>query len=588
MKLSARGRTSHDLVFDSRLRIVAGGAIIIIFLIIAKLFYIQVIQHEVYKKQASVTRSVKQVLKARRGEIFVRDVRAGQTALFPAALNRDKLILFSDNRALTNAALAAQIIQPFTSSTLPLESLLEKLSAPGRGYQVLVRDFPRARAEELFAQLDGVGVIGLYLDRETARFYPEQELLAHLTGFVGKDDKGTAIGRYGIEGFFDDRLHGVDGFIRTEKDPFGGWIPVADRDLTGSKDGDDVVLTIDRTLQLTTCEALANGVREYQAQSGTAIIMEPATGAILALCNVPTYDPNAYQNEKDAYRFQNSAIFRAYEPGSVFKAFTMSAALDAGAVTPDTVFVDTGSVTRDGLTIRNAANKSWGKQDMRGVIKNSINTGTVFVAEKLGKEKFRTAVERFGFGALTALELKSEVKGTIKSLAKAGSIYLATASFGQGITVTPLQLISGFATIANGGVRMQPQIVAAWRSPSGAITPVEPKNLGRVISANAAREITEMMRAVVQEGSGRRAQVKGYALAGKTGTAQIVGNNGKYLGDLINNHTFVAFGPVKNPRFVMLVLYERPAARYAEYTAVPTVGRVAPFLLQYLGIPPDL
>lgn len=584
--LSSGSSRTHDL-FRSRLRIVAVCFLLFGALVIIKLFYIQVIRHTTYTQQASVARSVKQIIRARRGEIFARDARHGQTQLFPVALNRDKFILFSDNRQLTDPQLAASIIAPFMSSSTPRAALEQKLSAAGRAYQVLMRDIPREQLDLLLDQLTRAGVRGIYVDREPARFYPERQLFAHVTGFVGKDDRGFPIGRYGIEGFFDQRLRGTDGFVRTEKDPQGGWIPIADRELTGSRDGDDVVLTIDRTIQLAVCEALERGVRDYSALRGTAMVMDPKTGSVLALCNAPTYDPNAYEHVADAYVYQNDAIFRAYEPGSVFKAFTMSSALDARAVTPDTTFVDTGSVRRDNFTIHNAADKSWGKQDMRGVIKNSINTGTVFAAEKLGKEPFRSYVVAFGFGAPTGIELKTESKGTIKSLSKAGSVYVATASFGQGITVTPLQLITGYSALANGGVLMEPHVVAAWRAPDGSLQHRQPREIRRVVSERAAQDITAMMRAVVQEGAGRRAKVAGYTIAGKTGTAQMVGSTGKYLGDAFNNHTFVGYGPTNDPRFVMLVTYERPAAKYAEYTAVPTFGAVAPFLLQYLSVPPD-
>lgn len=584
--LTRAGVKNHD-VFRTRVRIIAVVWLVFSALLAAKLFYIQVVRHRTYAQQASVARSVKQVLRAQRGEIFARDARSGQTQLFPVALNRDKLILFSDNRQITNPVAAAPIIAAFSSSTMPLQTVQEKLSAPGRAYQVLMRDVPRAYVDELFTQLDLAGVKGIFIDREPARFYPERELFAHITGFVGKDERGQPIGRYGIEGFFHNRLRGVDGFVRTEKDPFGGWIPVADRELTGSRDGDDVILTIDRTIQLALCDALAAGVRDFGALRGSAMIMDPKTGAILAMCNVPTYDPNTYDQVRDAYVYQNDAIFRTYEPGSVFKAFTMSAALDSGAVTPDMTFVDSGSVRRDNFTIHNAADKSWGKQDMRGVIKNSINIGTVFVAERLGKEAFRTYVSSFGFGVPTGIELKIESKGNVKSLTKAGSVYVATASFGQGITVTPLQLITGYAAIANGGTLMEPHIVAAWRAPDGTITHQQPRTVRRVISEKTAHEITAMMRAVVQDGAGKRARVAGYTIAGKTGTAQMVGSNGTYLGDAFNNHTFIGFGPTNDPRFVMLATYERPAAKYAEYTAVPTFGAVAPFLLQYLSVQPD-
>ena len=385
-----------------RLRIAGAVWLLIGALFIARLFYIQVIQHGIYDRQARGTRIVNQTIKAQRGEIFTRDARPGQEALYPIALNRDQIMLISDNRKITDDAHVAGVVATSTARTAEeTDEITKKLSQKNRAYQILIKDLKPEHEAAIRGAIDREKIVGLYFDRLPARFYPERELLAHLTGFVGRDEVGEPIGRYGIEAYFDTRLKGTHGYVKTEKDPFGGWIPVADRDFDAARDGDDVILTIDRTLQLTVCEALKRGIAKHRARSASGIIMDPKTGAVLAMCSLPTFDPNDYQTVERPSAYNNRSIFVPFEPGSVFKIVTMGAALDAGAITPDTTFTDVGFVKRDGFTIRNAAEKKWGTQSMTTVIKESINTGTVFAADKLGSAPFRGYVEKFGFGQKT-------------------------------------------------------------------------------------------------------------------------------------------------------------------------------------------
>lgn len=555
-------------------------------LLIVRLFYIQVIQHKKYTAQASGARNLSQTIKAKRGEIFGRDARDGQQILYPFALNRDQLLLISDNRKIDDPDRVAGIVGA-AAALLPedVEVLKQKLSQKNRAYQLLIKDVKPEIADTIKEELSKNAIAGLYFDREPARLYPEHELLSHITGFVGRTDKGEPIGRYGLEAYFDTRLSGTNGFVKTEKDPFGGWIPVADRDFADAKDGDDLIVTIDRTIQLKLCSALADGIKQYSARSASGIIMDPKTGQILAMCNVPNFDPNEYQKVSNPSVYNNSLIFSPFEPGSIFKLVTMSSALDAGVVTPATTYVDAGNVKRDGFTIRNAANKVWGKQTMTDVIKESINTGTVFAADLLGKDLFKGYVQKYGFGTKAGIELKIEETGNVKSLDRSGSVFLATDSFGQGLTATGLQMIEAYAAVANGGVMMKPTVVYAWRGADGQTTFQEPQEVRRVISKKAADEMTEMLRVAVEDGHGRLARVPGYTIVGKTGTAQIAGPGGKYTEDY--NHTFIGFAPQHDPRFVMLIKFEAPQARFAESTAVPTFGVVAKFLLEYLGVTPD-
>lgn len=551
-----------------------------------RLFYIQVVQHEKYARQASGARNLNQTIKAKRGEIFGHDVRDGQLSLYPFALNRDQLLLISDNRKITDPSKVASIIASSTTMTSEeVATLQQNLSKKSRAYQLLIKDVKPEVADGIMTALDRENIKGLYFDREPARLYPERELLSHVTGFVGRSDKAEPIGRYGVEGYFDERLRGVHGFITTEKDPFGGWIPVADREFEQARDGDDLIVTIDRTIQMKLCQALADGIAKHSARSASGIIMEPKTGRILGMCNLPNFDPNLYQKVENIGVYNNSSIFTAYEPGSGFKLVTMAAALDSGAVTPNTTYVDTGVASRDGFSMRNAANKVWGTQTMTGVIKESINTGTIFAAEATGRDLFRGYVQKFGFGEKSGVEMKTEESGNIKSLSKTGAVFLATGSFGQGLTATSLQMVSAYAAVANDGIMMKPTIVYAWRAADGETDYQKPVELRRVISKKTADQMAEMLRVAVEDGHGKKASVAGYTVVGKTGTAQVAGAGGKYTEDY--NHSFIGFAPMNDPRFVMLIKYEAPQERFAETTAVPTFGEIAKFLLEYLGVTPD-
>jgi cell division protein FtsI/penicillin-binding protein 2 len=351
----------------------------------------------------------------------------------------------------------------------------------------------------------------------------------------------------------------------------------------------NLVLTIDRTLQFEACKILEEQRRFYQAETAALIIMDPNTGAIKTMCSSPILDLNKYNQVESGDAYNNQAVYTSYEPGSVFKPIIMSAALNEGVITPDTTFVDTGSVEVGcKKPIYNAELKSYGLQTMTGILENSINVGMVFVANKLGKEKFKDYVGAYGFGVKTGIELDTETDGTIDSLSisKNNNIdcYTATASFGQGITATPLQLVNAFATIANGGKFMRPYIVEKKIYPNGKEEITKPREIKTILDKRTANLLSGMLVRVIDTGQASNAKVPGYYMAGKTGTAQIA-EKGQYTAE--TNHTFIGFGPVDDPKFVMLVKFGKPKVNYSSSTAAPTFGKVAQFIMQYYHIPPS-
>jgi cell division protein FtsI/penicillin-binding protein 2 len=328
---------------------------------------------------------------------------------------------------------------------------------------------------------------------------------------------------------------------------------------------------------------------EYNASSASLIIMEPQTGAIRVMCNIPDFDPNNYGSVDDISVYNNSSIFTAYEPGSIFKPVTMAAALDEGLIDPHSPFHDFG-VRADlcKTPIRNAELKIYNDTDMTGILENSINTGMIYISERLGTERFRNYVEKFGFGIKSGITLDTESAGNIVSLSqnkKTDKIdcYTATASFGQGLTVTPLQMVDAYAAIANGGTLMTPYIVDEIQYKNGKTVKTQPVEIRRVMSERAASLLSGMLVNVVEKGHAVRARSTEYYIAGKTGTAQIPGPGG-YTAETI--HSFVGFAPVDNPKFVMIVKYEKPERKYAESTAVPVFGDIAKFIFDYYEVIP--
>lgn len=423
---------------------------------------------------------------------------------------------------------------------------------------------------------------GIDFSENQFRFYPEANIGSNILGFVGYvGDKQQ--GRYGLEGFFDNELAGSPGSIKTERDARGYPIIINDREYNNADDGSDLILTINRSIQLMACQKLNEAVIQHRADGGSVIILNPKSGAVLAMCSNPDYDGNNYRDVKDIKDFTNQTIFSQYEPGSIFKAITMAMALDQKKITPQTTYEDTGQVIISKYKIENSDHKANGIQNMTQVLEKSLNTGAIFAMRSIGPDLFSEYVKKFGFGEKTGIELEGENKGDIKNLVKkpVGELYAATASFGQGIAVTPIQMAAAFLALANNGVMMQPYIVKEIIRSDGSRIETKPKTIGSIISEKASAIIGGMMVNVVENGHGKKAGVKGYYVAGKTGTAQVPAKDGGYQAGA-HIGSFAGFAPVDNPKFVMLVRIDQPRdVEWAESSAAPLFGQLAEYMLNY-------
>ena len=437
---------------------------------------------------------------------------------------------------------------------------------------------------------DGLApLLDVQITPTSQRYYPERTLAAHVLGLLARPEKSAWLkGFYGIESYYDLFLRQRDGVGLTEKpDATLAELPAHVGDFLPSLAGKDLVLTVDRTVQWIIEEELERGLARYRAEAGTIIVMDPRTGAILGMASLPTFDPNDPGRAALA-AMQNPAISAQYEPGSVFKVFTAAAVLDTGVVKPTQKLTDTGSIAVGDRVILNSTRAAWGAVDMTEALARSLNVITAQWALLLGTDRFYDYVGRFGFGRVSEVDLPGEVYGLIKrpntedwSLSDLG-----TNSFGQGLAVTPIQLVNGFATVANGGKLVRPYVVSA-RVQDGQVQYTKATVLAQVIKPETARTLTKILVDVVNLGNSA-AGVAGYDIAGKSGTAQIPTPQGYTEDETIV--TFVGYAPADDPKFVILVKMDRPdpnISPWANYTAAPVFAQVARRLFDYFNIPPD-
>ncbi len=551
-------------------------------ILLVRFFQLQVMEYASYHVLASDQHALEQALTPRRGTIYVRDRSDGR--LYPIAKDRDAWQVYAMPKEMSDRAAVAERVSQILG--ISKDDFLPKLISPTSTYLVLNRDTPYDKVEQLRKEnLPGIGI-----QSGLARLYPESGMGGQMIGFVASDDQNRRVGRYGLEGYFDDVLRGKEGSIQAERDAQGRQLTTGSVNLVKAVDGSSVVITVDRRVQYEACAKLKEAIARYGASGASMIIVDPSDGSIIAMCSVPDFDPSNFRTVKDIALFNNPAIFYQYEPGSIFKPVTLAAGLDTQKINPQSTYVDKGEEKIDGFTIRNSDKLAHGVQTMTQVLEKSLNTGTIHVQRLLGKEAFRAYVQKFGFGEKTGLQMSTEAKGDVSAIKRAGDIFAATISFGQGMAATPIQMVMSYVPLGNGGIAYKPRVAESILHPDGTKEVVPPQTVGSVISARTSQLISAMLVDVVENGHGKLAGVPGYYVAGKTGTAQIPDPNGRgYLKDAnATIGSFVGYVPAENPKFVMLVKIDRPqSVVYAESSAAPIFGEMAKFLVSYMRIPPE-
>ena len=543
------------------------------FLIITRLFYWQGVRAEELYFLGKTQYGYSMVVLPKRGEIRTADN-------YPIVANKPSYLVFAQpqNISKQDKKKIISLLPPILDAdpaSISASLSLNLLWAPLKGsIDVNIKK----EIEKL--ELPGIG-----FEEVSTPFYPEASMAAHLIGFVGKNDLGEDKGNYGLEGYYERQLKGKAGKLVETKDALGRPILAKIDQESGAINGRSLILSIDRSIQFTVERALKKGIERYQATGGMVGVMDPKTGNILAMASSPSFDPREYEKYEEKL-YKNPFISSVYEPGSTFKALVMASALDAKVIKPDTKCPICGGP----ITIGEYQIKTWNNKYMKDItmvetIAHSDNTGMVFVSQSLGLDKMLDYLDKFGIGNTTGIDLQGEVAPRLRDRNYWYPIDVATAGFGQGISVTPIQLLDGFASLANGGKRMEPHIVSAIETPDKKRIPIEPKVLGTPISETTAKVITEILVNAVDKGEAKWAKPKGYRIAGKTGTAQI-----PIAGHYDANKTiasFMGFAPADDPKFVMLVIVDRPTTSiYGSETAAPIFFDIARDLLTYFGIPP--
>jgi cell division protein FtsI/penicillin-binding protein 2 len=508
--------------------------------VIGRLYYLQIVLGEQYRAWAQGLQSFTiQSDKSERGEIFF---SGGQ----PLAINSDFNYAYASPLNIKDKDQAAGQVAQILG--LDKNDLLEKFSQ--ESLYVLLKEKIN---DDLAKKIKDAKIAGVYADQKKMRYYPQGDVAAQLAGFVDDDGKG----RYGLEEYYDDEL---------------------------SK-GKSIILNVDYNIQFQAEQIITAAVQKFSATEGEAIVADPKTGAILAMAETPNFDPNNYEEsaKKNLDIFRNDSCQTLFEPGSVFKGITMAAALNEGKITPDTTYTDAGVLKIGPNTIYNFAHHSYGVQTMTNVLEHSVNTGAAFAESKLGNQLFADYVDRFGISEPTGIDLP-ETSSNNNEFRKGYAVGFATASFGQGIWMTSMQLVRAYSALANGGWLVQPSVVRDGRIDTNN------QKTRQVISSETSATVSKMLASVVDNGFGKAAKVPGYTIAGKTGTAQMswstLGVNQRGYSDK-TTQSFIGFFPAPEPKFLILIKLKEAQASTAEYSAMPVFTELAKYVIYISQLPPN-
>jgi len=567
---------------NPRARIILGGLVAVYMLVVLRAFHIQILGVRGIRERGAKQYCVKIPLVPQRGAIL--DRTGNELAVSVSTKS-----VFVQPAKLASIDTAAEILSRRLSR--PVSELRKQLSSE-KGFLWVKRQMPSSAAEEAVREIrealgggkkHGWDDQGIGLVEEPKRFYPNRELASSLLGFTDLDSAGIE----GVEKSLDKYLKGERAFLECERDAKGRIMVPSSIPMEVNSRGSSVSLTVDRNVQHIAESELKTAADKYRARGGVALVMRPKTGEILALATLPAYNPNSPATAVPEAR-KNHAITDTFEPGSTFKVFTMASALEMGSVkTSEKIFCENGSYRYAGRVLHDAHPHGW--LTVPEVLKYSSNIGASKISERMDPERFFDMIRSFGFGTKTGIELIGEVGGIMPPRAGFHGIRRATVSFGQGISVTPIQMATALSAVVNGGKVMKPYIVKEIRDPEGKVVyRGEPKELRRVISPSTSEQMRQMMGLVVQEdGTGTQARIKGFLVGGKTGTAQKVEvGTGKYSANK-RISSFIGFLPLQDPELMILVVIDEPkGAVYGGVVAAPAFNQIAVKTAYYLGISP--
>lgn len=533
--------------------------------IVVRLFFLQIIYSPANKSAYLKTNKLYPI----RGRIYDQKNQA-------LALNQNSYQLYVEPKKIDDKDKLLRLL----SASLEVEEASISAKLDMTKYWVAITS---GLTQEQKEKIDKLNLKGIGFEYQTKRFYPEASLSAHVLGFLGKDDQNEDIGYLGLEGFYNRDLRGLPGFLETERDILGRPILIGVQQRVEAEDGRDLILTIDKNVQEISKKKLLEGMEKYQAKKGCVITVNPKTMAILSLVCLPDYDLEKYYLFNENF-YKNLAISELYEPGSVFKPLIVAAGLEEKKIKPNDIYNETGQVSVGEYNIKTWNDKYEGKISMTRILEKSSNVGMVYIGEKLGNKKIYNYLEKFRFGKNTNIDLEGEASGYLKPVNSWYPIDYATVTFGQGIAVTPIQMIRAFASIINGGYLMKPYLVQKIVS-ENKTTEIKPKVEQRIFSQNTSDVIKKMLVSTVENAEAKWDRPKGYAIGGKTGTAQVAIKGHYDASKTIAS--FIGFAPANDPKFLtFVVLYEPQSSIWGSETAAPLFFEIAKDLIVYYNISP--
>ena len=553
---------------NTRLKIISFLLFLFGSALIARLAFLQIVQHDTL-----VAQSEKQYLSTvkthfGRGVIYDRNLNE-------LARNVEVESVYVNPAEIMDRKSAARILS--VALKLNQDQVYKKISSK-KHFVWIKRKCPLNEIARLKqASLPGVGYVS-----EQKRFYPKRELAASALGFVGMDNQGLA----GIEHAYQSKLKGITVRQVTERDARGRNIQSLEGLHNSRPRSYDLVLTLDEVIQFTTEYHLKKQVERFKADSGMAVVMNPHTGEIYAMANVPQFNPNHY-GAFPSQVWKNNIIASSYEPGSIFKPIVAAAALDKGLARPqDIFFCENGKMKIGKVQIGEASDHKFGWLTMRDIIAKSSNIGAIKIAQQVGRKPFYEYIRKFGFGEKSGLSLPGESAGQLKSQENWDTMSLASISFGHEIAVTPIQMVSALSAIANGGNLMAPHITRALIKNGEVMEQFKPEKIRRVISEKTSRQLVEVLKSVVKTGTGKKAAIEGFDVAGKTGTAQKYNTETGSYSKTEFISSFIGFAPADSPRLVILVMIDNPKGlHWGSVVAAPVFRQIAKKTLRYLDVP---
>jgi stage V sporulation protein D (sporulation-specific penicillin-binding protein) len=584
----------NEVIVKKRIAWLLIAVLVLTGCLILRVIYLQVFLSGWLREKAETQRFRALAILPRRGAIYDRNGNALAISIdaecvyaIPEEVGLERVVVKANGRSETRISKTAQDqrkIARMIGGVLAVDpEWMERLLAKQASFVWIKRKASFEEIEKLRRTLKKAKIHGIEISQSPQRFYPQKQLAAQVLGIAGIDNQGLE----GLEKYLDRHLQGVPGSDRAEFDTLGRHIPQGERRYLPPVDGDVVFLTIDQNIQYITERELEKAVIDTKSKRGMAITVNPQTGEILSLANYPKYDPNNFKNYPAANR-RNALFSDMYEPGSTFKVFTAAAALEEGLVTPESTFFCPGYIIVDDRRLKCHKVDGHGNENFVEALENSCNPVFATLALRLSKETFYRYIEGFGFGKTTGVDFPGETPGWLKPLAKVGNVELANIGFGQGITVTPIQMAMGVAAIANGGYLLKPLLIKEIRSTDDKLIKSYHTQVTRqVLSAQTSALMRQLLESVVNNGTGNRAYLPGYRIAGKTGTAQKVVPGRRGYSQLIAS--FIAFAPADNPRLAALVVLDEPGSviKYGGVIAAPVVGNIFRDALRYLGVKPQ-